>query len=56
MPVVVLSEIAPRAPSSAVNDPGTAIDILGTFVRPMALWVSPLDDGYRRSTTLGSDP
>lgn len=31
--LVVLSEIASRALSPAVNDPGTAIDIIGTFVR-----------------------
>jgi len=34
--LVVLSEIAGRALSPAVNDPGTAIDIVGTFVRLFA--------------------
>lgn len=38
----VLSEIASRALSPAVNDPGTAIDILGRGVRLLASWV-----GYR---------
>ena len=42
--LIVLSEIAGRALSSAVNDPGTAIDILGTLVRLFADWVKPLED------------
>ena len=37
--LIVLSEIASRALSPAVNDPGTAIDIMGAFVRLFALWV-----------------
>ncbi len=36
--LVVLSEIASRALSPAVNDPGTAIDIIGSFVRLFAIW------------------
>ncbi len=36
--LIVLSEIASRALSPAVNDPGTAIDILGRFVRLLSLW------------------
>lgn len=36
--MVVLSEIASRALSAAVNDPGTAIDIIGTFVRLFTLY------------------
>lgn len=36
--LVVLSEIASRALSPAVNDPGTAIDVLGTLVRLFARW------------------
>lgn len=36
--LVVLSQIASRALSPAVNDPGTAIDIIGSFVRLFALW------------------
>ncbi len=34
----VLTEIAERALSPAVNDPGTAIDILGRAVRVLSLW------------------
>lgn len=36
--LVVLSEIAGRALSPAINDPGTAIDIIGTLVRLFARW------------------
>ena len=36
--LIVLSEIAGRALSPAVNDPGTAIGIVGTLVRLLALW------------------
>ncbi len=39
--LVVLSEIAGRALSPAVNDPGTAINIIGTLVRLFALWNEP---------------
>lgn len=43
--LVVLSEIACRALSPAVNDPGTAINIIGTLVRLFVLWNSPLKAG-----------
>ncbi|HUS96804.1 MAG TPA: DUF2254 domain-containing protein, partial [Hyphomicrobiaceae bacterium] len=43
--LIVLSEIAARALSPAVNDPGTAIAILGSFIRLLAFWVEPADDG-----------
>lgn len=36
--LVVLSEIASRALSPAVNDPGTAIHVIGTFVRLFSDW------------------
>jgi uncharacterized membrane protein len=36
--LIVLSEIAGRALSPAVNDPGTAIGIVGTLVRLFTLW------------------
>ncbi len=41
--LVVLSEIASRALSPAVNDPGTAIAVIGTLVRVFALWDVPAD-------------
>ena len=36
--VIVLSEIASRALSPAVNDPGTAISVLGRLVRVLGQW------------------
>lgn len=39
--LVALSEIAGRALSPAVNDPGTAIKVVGTLVRLFALWSEP---------------
>ena len=39
--LVVLSEIVGRALSPAVNDPGTAISIIGTFQRLFTLWNEP---------------
>lgn len=42
--LVALSEIAGRALSPAVNDPGTAIDIVGTLIRLFAIWVRPLEE------------
>ena len=38
--LIVLSEIASRALSPAVNDPGTAIDIIGTLVRLFTVWTN----------------
>lgn len=38
--LIVMSEIASRALSPAVNDPGTAIDIICTGVRTLIPWVS----------------
>lgn len=40
--LVALSEIAARALSPAMNDPGTAISIIGSFVRLLVLWKTPL--------------
>ncbi len=42
--LIVLSEIAARALSPAVNDPGTAIVIIGRFVRLFATWAKPVPD------------
>lgn len=38
--LVVLSEIASRALSPAVNDPGTAIDIIGSMIRLFVRWTT----------------
>lgn len=43
--LIVLSEIAIRALSPAMNDPGTAIDIIGRFVRLFSLWSEPVEEG-----------
>ncbi len=52
--LVVLSEIAGRALSPAVNDPGTAVDILGSLVRLFVRWREPLaDDDVERARTEG---
>lgn len=42
--LVVLSEIAGRALSPAVNDPGTAIDVIGRLVRLFDHWCHTLPD------------
>ncbi|MEX2488423.1 MAG: DUF2254 domain-containing protein [Pseudomonadales bacterium] len=41
--LLALSEIADKALSPGINDPGTAIDVIGTMVRLFTLWQSPLD-------------
>lgn len=41
--LVVLAEIAARALSPAINDHGTAIDIVGTLVRLFTRWREPVD-------------
>jgi len=43
--LVVLSEIASRALSPAVNDPGTAIDVVGTLTRILAERGKPWREG-----------
>lgn len=42
--LVVLAEIAQRAMSPAVNDPGTCIDVIGTCVRLLCAWASHAGD------------
>lgn len=36
--LIALSEIASRALSPGINDPGTAIDVIGRIVRVLAVW------------------
>lgn len=43
--LAVMSEIACRALSPAVNDPGTAIDVIGRVTRLLSLWLQDGDDG-----------
>lgn len=46
--LIVLGEIAAKALSPGVNDPGTAIQVIGTGVRLLDVWVqTPEDDGPR---------
>ncbi len=47
--LITLSEIAARALSPGVNDPGTAISIIGTFVRLFVCWASPLQEAEKPS-------
>lgn len=42
--LIVLSEIADRALSPGINDPGTAIAIIGSLVRLFAQWAETPDD------------
>lgn len=42
--LIALSEIASRALSSGVNDPGTAIQVIGTLVRLFTAWSKPVDE------------
>jgi uncharacterized membrane protein len=41
--LVVLAQIADRGLSPAVNDPGTAIDVIGALVRLFIDWNAPRD-------------
>ncbi len=41
--IVVLTEIASRALSPAVNDPGTAIDVIGRLLRVLSSWRQPIE-------------
>lgn len=48
--LITLSEIASRALSPAVNDPGTAIQIIGSHVRMFSLWnKSTLDENSKKT-------
>lgn len=40
----VLAEIGSRALSPGINDPGTAIDVIGRAVRTLAIWTEPVED------------
>lgn len=42
--LVVLSEIADKALSSGINDPGTAITIIGSLTRMFVLWAEPMEN------------
>ncbi len=42
--VIILAEIASRALSPGINDPGTAIGVISRLERLLAGWADPLDD------------
>lgn len=42
--LIVLSEIASKALSPAVNDPGSAIKVIGSMVRLFATWSEPVQE------------
>lgn len=44
--LVVFAEIAGKALSSAVNDPGTAVDVIGRLVRILHFWSKPSSVQY----------
>lgn len=48
--LVALSEIASRALSPAVNDPGTAITIFGSFIRLFSIFAKPLAENEQPET------
>ncbi len=47
--LIVLAEIASRALSPAVNDAGTAIDIIGTVVRLFVRWAQAAEESVDRA-------
>lgn len=45
--LIALSEIASRALSPGINDPGTAIDVIGAHIRLFAEWSKPVADNEK---------
>ena len=43
--LIVLGEIAAKALSPGVNDPGTAIQVIGAGVRLLDVWLEPPGEG-----------
>jgi len=54
--LVVLAQIADRALSPAVNDPGTAIDVLGTLARLLANLPPEVADGEPANNRISVTP
>ena len=44
----VLAEIASRALSPGINDPGTAIDVIGRAVRLLSIWTEEVEDAGKK--------
>ncbi|MFL1406872.1 DUF2254 domain-containing protein [Marinobacter sp. M1N3S26] len=49
--LLALSEIAGKALSPGINDPGTAINVIGAMVRLLTLWQSPLEKDRLQAIT-----
>ncbi|NYS62024.1 DUF2254 domain-containing protein [Halomonas salicampi] len=49
--VLALSEIADKALSPGINDPGTAINVISTMVRLFTLWQSPVEKDTLQAVT-----
>jgi len=49
--LLALSEIADKALSPGINDPGTAINVIGTLVRLLTLWQSPVEKDALQAIT-----
>ena len=54
--IVTLSEIADKALSPGINDPGTAIAVIGSLVRLFILWASPWRTLQHRCSTVSRCP
>lgn len=49
--LLALSEIADKALSPGINDPGTAINVIGTMVRLFTRWQAPIDEEQVQAIT-----
>lgn len=49
--LIVLAEIAGKALSPGVNDPGTAVQVIGAGVRLLDLWLEPVAEEETEATT-----
>lgn len=49
--LIALSEIADKALSPGINDPGTAINVIGAMVRLFTLWQSPPEKDKLKAVT-----
>ena len=51
--LVVMGEIAARAMSASVNDPGTALDVMATAVKTLVFWIETQRNGVAEARTPG---
>ncbi len=52
--LVVMGEIAARAMSASINDPGTALDVMATAVKTLVYWIETQRTGVEGGATAGS--